>query len=1776
MDIEKIPHRYVDGVSFSVFSTEELLRQGVLEVTCAETFDIVGHPTKGGLHDALLGPSDRDEVCATCGLGFTHCPGHIGYIKLPLLVFNPVFFRTLYQLLRGSCFSCHRLLAPPVACQVALAQLQVLQYGAVAAVQELQDIVNESLASDGNRGVVAGAVRPGLQQRIEACVAAVVRDAGDPEEARRAAGVKNVVECRQRTIKVFIREHLMGAPRKCPHCAELRRAMSIHNNSRFVYTSKIRPVVKPPTSAVPVRRTYGGFEEDAGGGFDVEEEQREEEEEMLRRQAAEEAAEAKGGQGGGSLSYLTPVEARAHLRKLWERERPLLRHLFGILALASSSHESPVDMFFLEALVVPPTRFRPMNFMHGRKYENSQTVSLSKVLQCCDALKAVLKLLARRGQSEKLEDQMEVERLEQVVNKVMGKDLDTKMHFAWNALQVAVNVVVDSELDRLNNNKGTPGIKQILEKKEGLFRKHMMGKRVNYAARSVISPDPYIDVEEIGVPMVFATRLSFPEPVTERNIAELRRAVINGPDNYPGALLVEREDGVVMRLDPNNRTRREAVAKQLLTPAEAPQQLLQRCKTVHRHLRSGDMLLLNRQPTLHKPSIMAHRARVLPGERTLRLHYANCKCYNADFDGDEMNAHFPQSYLAQAEAAQVASVNRQYLVPKDGTPLSGLIQDHVIGGSLLTMPGRFFDREDYNQLVFGALTFVKVGIRLLPPAIQRPQQLWTGKQVLSTVLLNCIPPGKPAPTVEGKAKIPAKAWPKGPGGEAAAAEARMTEGEVVIRDGELLCGILDKAHYGPTQFGLVHVCYELYGGATSSLVLSAFARLFTHYLQIYAGFTLGIEDILVTDKADRKRKRIMKKAKTQGDGVAIKALGLEDEQELDATQLEDRLRAAHMARNDRQMKQLDSSMKSVTDDVNNQINKACIPDGLLKRFPSNNLQLMVQSGAKGGMVNCMQISCLLGQIELEGRRVPLMLSGRTLPSFLHYDTSPRAGGFVDGRFLTGIRPQEYFFHCMAGREGLVDTAVKTSRSGYLQRCLIKHLEGLMVCYDQTVRDSDGSVIQFQYGEDGLDVLKMQMLKPSQFPVLIKNSQVLINRGDIERCQRATDHDALHKAKKAVRKWKRKKGDADDGGDTSRRQSAFTIFSQTHGSSVQEEHFRRFPNATQETARQALFEAYFDLDEKTHRKLNKSLVKSADPVCSVFRSDVHLGAVSERLDALIEDYVEKNPHGLLVGTGDEDADDRCAERKTLDADDFRNMVYMRNMQAICDPGEPVGLLAAQSIGEPSTQMTLNTFHFAGRGEMNVTLGIPRMREILMVASANIATPTMDLHLLPRPDIEQRAEELRVRITAVNLSQVLEEVTVKEMLHVKGRSERFRRYRVHFQFLPRRAYRKTLQATPARILRYMETTFLKRLVEAIKRKMEQVSSERMTRTAKSRQRRGGGDADDGGDGMPSRPEANDAEGESSDEGEGDGDTVAHQAAARHAQEREYEEAEEEERVAAESDEELFDGVDNPAAAGAATPTADERESAAHDILMSLQEVVRDEKAERQRQARIFSVVKYNPWVLEYDYDDAKEEWCTFTFQLELQGSKFDFTSLVEEESARAVFHSVPSIARAFLVKDTKDKSGCGKMLQTEGVNFVEMFRYGEILDLKRIYSNDIHAIANTFGIEAARTAIAREVANVFAVYGIEVDPRHLLLVADYMTFDGSYRACNRIAMENNASPLQQMTFETTMNFLKTATLAGTEDHLNSPSARLVVGRVVPLGTGCMQLRQPKAATFKLRSR
>lgn len=305
--------------------------------------------------------------------------------------------------------------------------------------------------------------------------------------------------------------------------------------------------------------------------------------------------------------------------------------------------------------------------------------------------------------------------------------------------------------------------------------------------------------------------------------------------------------------------KRESLAKMLFTPTEKG------VKIVHRHLLNGDVMLLNRQPTLHKNSIMAHKVRILKGEKTFRLHYSNCKSYNADFDGDEMNAHVPQNELGRSEAYNLINVPNQYLVAKDGTPLGGLIQDHVISGVKMSMRGRFFNKEDYQQLVYVALAHISKEIKFLPPTILKPIRLWSGKQILSTVLMNIIPQGSHKINLKSTAKTNVKSWQTQEerqwlAGGTPLKDIDMTESEVIIREGELMVGVLDKTHYGATPYGLIHCMYELYGGQSSTQLLSSFSKLFTFFLH-REGFTLGVRDILVLPGADKSRRKVVKKSR---------------------------------------------------------------------------------------------------------------------------------------------------------------------------------------------------------------------------------------------------------------------------------------------------------------------------------------------------------------------------------------------------------------------------------------------------------------------------------------------------------------------------------------------------------------------------------------------------------------------------------------------------------------------------------------------------------------------------------------------------------------------------------------------------------------------------------------------------------------------------------------------------------------------------------------------------
>ncbi|XP_077289293.1 RNA polymerase I subunit RpI1 [Arctopsyche grandis] len=1411
------------------------------------------------------------------------------------------------------------------------------------------------------------------------------------------------------------------------------------------------------------------------------------------------------------VTSLMPDVSRDHLRELWNNDRQIMQLIVPVLKSIKS--DQPMDIFFLDIIPVPPPAVRPCNILKSQVIEHPQTQVYKTILKAGFVIRTITQYLQIEMGVVSEEEQMMSDESKFVVKSAFGDSTLEKLHNTWQEQQSAVDCLISNE----GTGKGEQGLKQIIEKKDGVIRLHMMGKRVNFAARSVITPDPNISIGEIGIPEAFAMKLTYPVPVTSWNVDEMRKMVINGPEKHPGAVKIEDQSGKVISIPSWDSKKRESLAMRLLTPDENKDAGV---KIVHRHLINGDVLLLNRQPTLHKPSIMAHKARVLKGEKTLRMHYANCKSYNADFDGDEMNAHFPQNEIARSEGYHIMNVNNQYLVPKDGTPLSGLIQDHVISGVALTVRGKFFTKADYQQLVFQSLSHLQKKIILLPPTILKPCQLWSGKQVISTLIINITPEKKTPITLIGIAKISSKAWQRSlqqwhkASGTIFSNSSTMSESEVIIRNGELLSGVLDKAHFGATPYGLVHSFFELYGGNYSSTLLSSLAKLFTYFLQ-WEGFTLGVKDILVVPLADQTRSKIIKKCRAIGNSTAAEAVGLDPD-----TETEELVKALEIAASkDSKFKALlDRKYKSALDKFTNDINKTCLPLGLLMQFPSNNLQLMVQSGAKGSTVNTMQISCLLGQIELEGKRPPLMVSGRSLPSFPPFETSPRAGGFIDGRFMTGIQPQEFFFHCMAGREGLIDTAVKTSKSGYLQRCLIKHLEGIAIKYDMTVRDSDNSIVQFAYGEDGMDVCKSQFFNEKHLKFLDLNTNSILNIDTINKLKEGTDLKKIEKHNKSIKKWNKKFK------NQPKRSSPFTVFSDEFKDSIDVENSRKGYDG-RDALTCSLIDAWNNASGEIKQSYNDKYGKKCpDPIATVLRPDHNFGVINEKLAKLVDDYLKKRDDLLNIDT-----------QFISSASEFKDVMSMKAIESLAVPGEPVGLLAAQSIGEPSTQMTLNTFHFAGRGDMNVTLGIPRLREILMMASLNLKTPSMDIPFLKDlPDFTKNAEKLQRKLCRITVENILHKIDVHSELRILPSKEIA--YALTFHFLPRNMYKNTYNITPQQILNYMEKQFFTYMFKSIFKMMGKKTGTLINSSTENTKTKKNEDDEEGDIEPPNQRGIFNEDVESSDEEQGneDDDDTQARIRKRHTGTQEYDDPESEE----------------------------EENSDAENVINATNKDLEDEGFEDddvKPDIRSMDVTKQHKQATNYTYDKENSRWCRLVFDLPLSAANLDMTAILRNVAEKCVIKETRNIKRAIIYPNNSGEF----ILKTEGINMVEMFKYDHLLDLNKLYSNDIHAIARTYGIEAACNVIIKEVQNVFGVYGINVDRRHLSLISDYMTYNGIFEPMSRKGMESSTSPLQQMSFESSLTFLKDAAIKGKGDALQSASSCLMLGQPCKTGTGLFSL-------------
>jgi DNA-directed RNA polymerase subunit A' len=715
---------------------------------------------------------------------------------------------------------------------------------------------------------------------------------------------------------------------------------------------------------------------------------------------------------------------------------------------------------------------------------------------------------------------------------------------------------------RHRSGRALKTLSQRLKGKEGRFRSNLSGKRVDFSARTVISPDPNLDINEVGVPEEVAMRLSVPEKVTAWNIEEMKKFVINGPEKYPGALYIIRPDGKRIRLE-------------FVVDREKIAEAIELGFVVERHLKNGDIAIFNRQPSLHRMSIMAHYVRVLP-YKTFRLHLCVCPPYNADFDGDEMNLHVPQSEEARTEALLLMQVQDQILSPRFGGPIIGAIRDFITSAYYLTRKGSYLKEGEVNKLLMATGYEGK----LPEPEIREPQPMWSGKQIFSLYLPKTLNYALKANICQSCTRCEE--------------ELCKHDAYVVIKNGELISGIIDRRSIGSEQSeSLLHRIIKDYGTQAGREFLNKITRLLKLYISM-RGFSYTYEQLVLSPRArsriqktmERIEKKIEELIASKRSGTLVRLPGQTLEESFEIYVMHELATAR------------DEAGKIADQD-----------------FTLENAGIvMTRTGARGSSLNIGQMAACVGQQSVRGKRIMRGYAGRALPHFTEDDARPRARGFVYNSYQSGLDAIEFFFHAMGGREGLVDTAVRTQQSGYMQRRLINALEHIRLEYDSTVRDSAGDIIQFQYGEDGVDPAKSDHGKAVNVSRLIEQVKIGEEKGE----------------------------------------------------AAQAEYIKKQLETVEGQLTPILMnQLKHDLAKA---KLTKKSVEKA------------IGSTAEQ--------------------------------------------YKR---ALMEPGEAVGIVAAQSIGEPGTQMTLRTFHYAGVKEQNVTLGLPRLIEIVD-ARRIPSTPIMTIYLL----------------------------------------------------------------------------------------------------------------------------------------------------------------------------------------------------------------------------------------------------------------------------------------------------------------------------------------------------------------------------------------------------------------------------------------------------------------
>jgi DNA-directed RNA polymerase beta' subunit len=797
--------------------------------------------------------------------------------------------------------------------------------------------------------------------------------------------------------------------------------------------------------------------------------------------------------------------------------------------------------------------------------------------------------------------------------------------------------------------------------KTGQIRGAAVAKRCDQNARTVIAPDRFLDVDEIGVPDHIMNILTIPEDVNVHNMADMQDAVRRGPGVANGAARILHTTGQLTQLS-------------MLAPGEAPP-LLQVGDIVERHLRDGDRGGFNRQPSLHRLSFLAPRLRRVPG-LAFRVPLGAVGNFNADFDGDEMNLHIFQSIYALAEAAELIAVSRNVINPQNNAPCLSIVQDARVGAMLLTAAHTRLGLDVMHQCV-GVIRYKLPGKEgVPPPAGTDPatgQPYWTGKQLVSLML----------PPIFLERRV------RGAGPEVGPDD--PNERYVLIRNGVLERGTLCKATLGTGSGSIIHkICTE-HGEEAVVRFISDFQRVLYEWLPTH-GLTIGLRDCMVGPDI-----RAHIRACTDNADVVVASLAQElDNLAGDMTETELACAETHIL----------TILTSVLD-YTSRLVLSTSTGKVVAEQPDDpfGLMAMVLSASKGNTNNIAQIMACLGQQVIEGQRVGVSAqTRRTLTMFRPGAFSAAARGFIRRAYVDGMEPHEYFFHMMGGREGLVATAVKTAETGYKYRSMTKGMETNVIQWDMSVRNAQGYIIQFVAGGDAFDPTRVERVGLG-----------VLTAGDAQVRRALGPHVPADYTARVLQLR------------DFLREGILTPFAAECNTKV------LLPLNIQDE----LVRLEYQLQGAAGRRMgvvsgvSGVSGRSADGDADGDGDGDGDGDLAWAVLDLVEVLADQAPCREALAALELAVLYECRPsvlRKAgirtaaLFTATLGRTILNRTQRALCHPGDSVGVIAGQSIGEPATQFTLNVFHSAGLMQRLLTVGVPRLKELLH-ATETIRTPSM---------------------------------------------------------------------------------------------------------------------------------------------------------------------------------------------------------------------------------------------------------------------------------------------------------------------------------------------------------------------------------------------------------------------------------------------------------------------